>query len=574
MASCPDRLAGLALAIARAARRRASRSRSPRRSRSTSASKGDAATLFDGAASTHRRHGRSVTRRRPASVRRHSAAGALEPATGAATGAGAWIGGLGCVARRRILAASAHSLRRASATTGRWSRSDDQRRRDGPVRHRAADRRPASLFAPAPTRSSRRRRPLAVRPLDADQLPSAHRRRRPRASPRHVGPPTRRRRPNGAPVGRRDDRRRRDRRRRLRRQGGAHADDAGARGSRADEGAATCARPTAAHDGADGVCGTAPAAGPGVPDDRRPHRPARAACSRRAAATSYRVRKASRPRPASSGAVARDGSGIAHVKLRLTRTRRQPLLRPTAASASGSSARTLRDPGSSSRSATARDLVLPAPGAPAARPLRPRRVGDRQRRSTATAWAIGAATAVSSTFASRPRPAALLALLGALAALLAGCGAGPGKAPGGTRLTVTRDFGRAPSASVEAPKVPGSETVMRLLAAQREGDDALRRRLRPVHRRRPRRAAGGRPVDWFFYVNGVEARRARRRCACTAATASGGTATTGVPRCACPRSSARSPSRSCTAAAGKRLPVRVECANPAAGRLRRGVQAR
>ena len=72
---------------------------------------------------------------------------------------------------------------------------------------------------------------------------------------------------------------------------------------------------------------------------------------------------------------------------------------------------------------------------------------------------------MSSTFArpGRLRPAALLALLGALAALSAGCGAGAGEKPAGTRLTVTQDFGVRAERRLDAPEVSGSETVMRLL---------------------------------------------------------------------------------------------------------------
>ena len=56
----------------------------------------------------------------------------------------------------------------------------------------------------------------------------------------------------------------------------------------------------------------------------------------------------------------------------------------------------------------------------------------------------------------------------------------------------------------------------------------------------------GRPVDWFFYVNGIEAEHRRRRAqARRPATACGGTTTTGAPRCASRPSSAPSPSRSC-----------------------------
>ena len=52
----------------------------------------------------------------------------------------------------------------------------------------------------------------------------------------------------------------------------------------------------------------------------------------------------------------------------------------------------------------------------------------------------------------------------------------------------------------------------------------------------------------------------RRRASSRPATASGGTTTTGAPRCASRPSSAPSPSRSCPAAKGKKIPVRIDCA--------------
>jgi hypothetical protein len=114
---------------------------------------------------------------------------------------------------------------------------------------------------------------------------------------------------------------------------------------------------------------------------------------------------------------------------------------------------------------------------------------------------------VSSTSArpGRRRPAALLALLGALAALSAGCGAGAGEKPAGTRLTVTQDFGARAERRLEAPEVSGSETVMRLLqrnakVTTRFGGGFVQSIDGVAGGRR-----GGRPFDWFYYVNGVEA---------------------------------------------------------------------
>ncbi len=46
---------------------------------------------------------------------------------------------------------------------------------------------------------------------------------------------------------------------------------------------------------------------------------------------------------------------------------------------------------------------------------------------------------------------------------LAGCGLGPGPGTGGVSLTVTKNFGGKPLALVKQTKVPGAETVMRML---------------------------------------------------------------------------------------------------------------
>jgi hypothetical protein len=92
-----------------------------------------------------------------------------------------------------------------------------------------------------------------------------------------------------------------------------------------------------------------------------------------------------------------------------------------------------------------------------------------------------------------------------VALLLASCGFGPGTAPGAIQLTVTREFGAAAVGRQGPPRVRGQETVMSLLMRN--------------HRVRTRYGGGfvqsidgrsggtpsGDPVDWFYYVNGVEA---------------------------------------------------------------------
>ena len=90
----------------------------------------------------------------------------------------------------------------------------------------------------------------------------------------------------------------------------------------------------------------------------------------------------------------------------------------------------------------------------------------------------------------------------AVAVALAGCGLGAGKGPSDVAVTVTRNFGTAPVGSASEPKVPGSQTVMRL----------LERSFRVTTR------FGGGFVqsidgqsgtstrrDWFYYVNGLQA---------------------------------------------------------------------
>jgi hypothetical protein len=98
----------------------------------------------------------------------------------------------------------------------------------------------------------------------------------------------------------------------------------------------------------------------------------------------------------------------------------------------------------------------------------------------------------------------LLGLL-AMVAVLAGCGLGAGVAPGRVALTVTDEFGSRPLPENGALKVVGQETVMSLLA-----------RNYPISTRYGGKFVqsidglsggqqGSQPVDWFYYVNGVQA---------------------------------------------------------------------
>lgn len=94
----------------------------------------------------------------------------------------------------------------------------------------------------------------------------------------------------------------------------------------------------------------------------------------------------------------------------------------------------------------------------------------------------------------------------ALAAVFAvGCGAGPGQQAGDVELLVTRDYGAQELVRLAAPEQSGGETVMRLL--QRNAEVTTRYGggfVQSIDGLEGGRE-GGRPVDWFYYVNGIEA---------------------------------------------------------------------
>jgi Domain of unknown function (DUF4430) len=93
-----------------------------------------------------------------------------------------------------------------------------------------------------------------------------------------------------------------------------------------------------------------------------------------------------------------------------------------------------------------------------------------------------------------------------VAATVAGCGLGAGPVPTGVHLTVTRDFGARVLGQASAPKVQGAETVMSLLlrndkVATKYGGGFVEN----IDGLSGGQEAGGDPLDWFYYVNGIEA---------------------------------------------------------------------
>ena len=99
---------------------------------------------------------------------------------------------------------------------------------------------------------------------------------------------------------------------------------------------------------------------------------------------------------------------------------------------------------------------------------------------------------------------AVLALVVLFAAFAGGCGLGAGESKdGGASLLVTRDFGARELGTGSADPIPGGETVMRML--QRDFNVGTRygggfvQEIDGVAGGRE----DGRPVDWFYYVNGT-----------------------------------------------------------------------
>jgi hypothetical protein len=107
-----------------------------------------------------------------------------------------------------------------------------------------------------------------------------------------------------------------------------------------------------------------------------------------------------------------------------------------------------------------------------------------------------------------PRRLAPLALVAAAflsVALSAGCGLGAGRTPSGVQLLITRDFGAQTLHARRTPAAHGQETVMSLLlrnaaVATRYGGGFVQS-IDGHHGG----YEGSEPVDWFYYVNGVEA---------------------------------------------------------------------
>jgi hypothetical protein len=101
---------------------------------------------------------------------------------------------------------------------------------------------------------------------------------------------------------------------------------------------------------------------------------------------------------------------------------------------------------------------------------------------------------------------ALTVALVAAASALAGCGLGAGPTASDSQLLVSKDFGAEPIVQTDQPKTGGSDTVMRLL--QRNAPKVATRYGGGFVQSIDGVSGGqrsGNPFDWFFYVNGIQA---------------------------------------------------------------------
>ena len=103
------------------------------------------------------------------------------------------------------------------------------------------------------------------------------------------------------------------------------------------------------------------------------------------------------------------------------------------------------------------------------------------------------------------RVATVALALAALVTGTAGCGLGPGPGTGGVSLVVTRNFGDGRVGGVHADRVPGSETVMRFLSRSFAVQTRYGGNFVQTINGLSGQYGAGRRVDWFYYVNGIEA---------------------------------------------------------------------
>jgi hypothetical protein len=159
--------------------------------------------------------------------------------------------------------------------------------------------------------------------------------------------------------------------------------------------------------------------------------------------------------------------------------------------------------------------------------------------------------------------------LAALAVLpLAGCGLGAGPTPTGVRLDVTRGFGGDPLLSMHAPRAHGEETVMSLLLRNVTVTTRYGGGFVESIDGRSGGHEGGQPVDWFYYVNGVQAAKGAADVDLHPGDRVWWDLHDWSQTDEVPAVVGSFPEPFLSGVEGKRLPVRVECAAPAGNTCR------
>jgi hypothetical protein len=96
-------------------------------------------------------------------------------------------------------------------------------------------------------------------------------------------------------------------------------------------------------------------------------------------------------------------------------------------------------------------------------------------------------------------------VLGLLATVAASCSINAGAEKGPARLLVTRDFGERRVLSATEDPIASGETVMRLLMRNARIETRYGGRFVNAVNGITSKSDGGRRLDWFYYVNGIEA---------------------------------------------------------------------
>ncbi|HWI21364.1 MAG TPA: DUF4430 domain-containing protein [Baekduia sp.] len=156
----------------------------------------------------------------------------------------------------------------------------------------------------------------------------------------------------------------------------------------------------------------------------------------------------------------------------------------------------------------------------------------------------------------------LLSALAVLAAfVVAGCGLGAGSTPGATSLLVTQDFGAKVLTDLPQPELSGEDTVMRMLDRNVKTEKRYGGKFIQTIGGVSGGERGGLGVDWIFYVNGVQADKGATSVKLHDGDAvwwdnhAWETSTVGAVVGSFPEPFAHGID-------GRRLPVRIECADP------------